>query len=73
VPRSMVPPAPDVDLYKPRKRKRNQKPSEDKEEDEEEPKLKVVKKEDGTTSESIKEKVVAEKAEVIVAEKSDAV
>ncbi|MCI71634.1 hypothetical protein A2U01_0092897, partial [Trifolium medium] len=27
VPRSMVPPAPDTDLYKPRKRKRKQKTS----------------------------------------------
>ncbi|MCI86778.1 hypothetical protein A2U01_0108059, partial [Trifolium medium] len=60
----------DVDLYKPRKRKRNQKSSEDKEK--EEPKLKEVKKEAGTTSESVTEKVVAEKAEVVVEKESDA-
>ncbi|MCI93823.1 hypothetical protein A2U01_0115121, partial [Trifolium medium] len=48
------------------------KSSEDKEE-EEEPKLKEVKKEVGTTSESVKEKVVAEKTEVVVAEKTYAV
>ncbi|MCI92778.1 hypothetical protein A2U01_0114075, partial [Trifolium medium] len=45
---------------------------------EEEPKIKEIKKEAGTTSESVKvkvvkEKVVAEKAEVVVAEKTDAV
>ncbi|MCI59061.1 hypothetical protein A2U01_0080316, partial [Trifolium medium] len=42
VPRSMVPPAPDTDLYKPRKRKRKKKTSE---EEEEEPKKKEIKKE----------------------------
>ncbi|MCI54815.1 hypothetical protein A2U01_0076065, partial [Trifolium medium] len=60
VPRSMVPPASEVEHYQPRKRKRNQKSSE-----EEEPKLKEVKKEAGTTSESVKEKVVAEKTKVV--------
>ncbi|MCI93321.1 hypothetical protein A2U01_0114619, partial [Trifolium medium] len=39
VPKSMVPPAPNTDLYKPRKRKRAEKTSE------EEPKKKEVKKE----------------------------
>ncbi|MCI83343.1 hypothetical protein A2U01_0104619, partial [Trifolium medium] len=43
-----------------------------------EPKIKEIKKEVGTTPESVKEKVVkekvvAEKAEVVVAEKADAV
>ncbi|MCI09192.1 hypothetical protein A2U01_0030275, partial [Trifolium medium] len=64
-PRSMVPPAPDVDLYKPKKRKRAEKTSEG-----EEPKKKEVKKEAVTTSEKKKEdtagkeKVVEEKAVV---------
>ncbi|MCI15994.1 hypothetical protein A2U01_0037134, partial [Trifolium medium] len=67
VPRSMVPPAPNVDLYKPRKRKRAEKTSE-----EQEPKKKEFKKEDVTTSEKQKEdppgkeKVV--KKESVVAE-----
>ncbi|MCI34191.1 hypothetical protein A2U01_0055409, partial [Trifolium medium] len=52
VPRSMVPPAPNVDLYKPRKRKRTVKSSE------EEPQKKEMKKE---------EVIFAEKKEVIVA------
>ncbi|MCI43731.1 hypothetical protein A2U01_0064969, partial [Trifolium medium] len=62
VPRSMVPPAPDVNLYKPKKRKRAEKTSE------EESKKKEVKKEAVTTSEkkkevsSGKEKVVDKKA-----------
>ncbi|MCI94294.1 hypothetical protein A2U01_0115592, partial [Trifolium medium] len=46
--------------------------------EEEEPKLKEIKKEAGTTSESVKEKVVkekvvAEKGDVVMAEKADAV
>ncbi|MCI51128.1 hypothetical protein A2U01_0072372, partial [Trifolium medium] len=41
VPRSMVPPAPNVDLYKPRKKRRAEKTSE-----EQEPKKKEMKKED---------------------------
>ncbi|MCI76200.1 hypothetical protein A2U01_0097469 [Trifolium medium] len=45
-PRSMVPPAPNVDLYKPRKRRRAEKTSE-----EQEPKKKEKKKEDVTISE----------------------
>ncbi|MCI46172.1 hypothetical protein A2U01_0067412, partial [Trifolium medium] len=60
------PPAPNVDLYKPRKRKRNVKSSE------EEPKKKEMKKEN--VDSSGKEKViVAEKEEVIVAEKEEVV
>ncbi|MCI25988.1 hypothetical protein A2U01_0047179, partial [Trifolium medium] len=62
VPRSMVPPAPNVDLYKPRKRKRTVKTSED------EPKKKEMKKEKVTASEKQKETVV-EKEKVIVAER----
>ncbi|MCI36108.1 hypothetical protein A2U01_0057330, partial [Trifolium medium] len=62
VPRSMVPPAPNVDLYKPRKRKRTEKSSEV-----EEPKKKEIKKEKVDSSE--KEKAsVAEKIEVVVTE-----
>ncbi|MCI33159.1 hypothetical protein A2U01_0054375, partial [Trifolium medium] len=49
-PRSMVPPAPDIDLYKPKKRKRSEKTSGEKE-----PKKKEIKKEAGTTSEKQKE------------------
>ncbi|MCI47368.1 hypothetical protein A2U01_0068609, partial [Trifolium medium] len=58
------PPAPEVDLYKPRKRKRKQNTSEG---EEEEPKIKDIKKEAVTTSESVKEQVVKEK---VVAEKA---
>ncbi|MCI60456.1 hypothetical protein A2U01_0081712, partial [Trifolium medium] len=59
--RNMVPPAPNVDLYKPRKRKRAVKTSE------EESKKKEMKKEKENVAE--KEKViVTEKEEVIVAE-----
>ncbi|MCI56599.1 hypothetical protein A2U01_0077850, partial [Trifolium medium] len=54
----MVPPAPDTDLYKPRKRKRNVKSSEDQEEG---PNIKEIKKEAVTASVSVKEKVVKEK------------
>ncbi|MCI27057.1 hypothetical protein A2U01_0048255, partial [Trifolium medium] len=65
----MVPAAPETDLYKPRKRKRNT--SEDQEE---EPEKKEIKKETVTTSESVKEKFVKEKvdqkAEVVIVEKS---
>ncbi|MCI01051.1 hypothetical protein A2U01_0022075, partial [Trifolium medium] len=66
VPRSMVPPAPNTDLYKPRKRK--QKTSEE----EEEPKKKKGKKHVATTSKDVEEKVVEEKVvqkEAVVAEK----
>ncbi|MCI37632.1 hypothetical protein A2U01_0058856, partial [Trifolium medium] len=61
VPRSMVPQAPNEDLYKPRKRKRTERTSE-----EQGPKKKEIKKEGVTTSEkhkedtSGKEKVVVE-------------
>ncbi|MCI66926.1 hypothetical protein A2U01_0088184, partial [Trifolium medium] len=69
VPRSMVPAAPETNLYKPRKRKRRT--SEDQEE---EPEKKEIKKEAVTTSESGKEKIVKEKvdqkAEAVVVEKS---
>ncbi|MCI30838.1 hypothetical protein A2U01_0052049, partial [Trifolium medium] len=60
VPRRMVPPAPNTDLYKPRKRKRNQ--------EEEELKKRESKKQAGTTSKVVEEKVVDEK---IVEEKGD--
>ncbi|MCI33454.1 hypothetical protein A2U01_0054671, partial [Trifolium medium] len=59
VPRSMVPPTPNVDLYKPRKRKRSVKTSE------EEPKKKEMKKEIENVAEK---KKVIEKKEMIVAE-----
>ncbi|MCI49173.1 hypothetical protein A2U01_0070416, partial [Trifolium medium] len=55
VPRSMFPPAPNTDLYKPRKRKRTEKTSED-----EEPKKKEVKKEVVKPSEKQKEDTTAE-------------
>ncbi|MCI25053.1 hypothetical protein A2U01_0046241, partial [Trifolium medium] len=59
----MVPPTPNVDLYKPRKRKRTEKSSK------EEPKRKEIKKENVDTSGKEKvEVVVAEKVEVVVAE-----
>ncbi|MCI30674.1 hypothetical protein A2U01_0051885, partial [Trifolium medium] len=70
VPRSMVPPAPNTDLYKPRKRKRTAKTSE-----EQKPKKKEMKKEEVTTSEKQKddtageEKVVKEKVVVEEAKK----
>ncbi|MCI51852.1 hypothetical protein A2U01_0073096, partial [Trifolium medium] len=50
VPRSMVPPAPDINLYKPKKMKRSEKTSE-----EQEPKKKKVKKEAVGSSEKKKE------------------
>ncbi|MCI39516.1 hypothetical protein A2U01_0060748, partial [Trifolium medium] len=68
VPRSMVPPAPNVDRYKPRKRKRTVKSYE------EEPPKKEMKKEEviiKKQKETVVEKekvIVAEKEEVIVAE-----
>ncbi|MCI79024.1 hypothetical protein A2U01_0100295, partial [Trifolium medium] len=69
----MVPPAPNTDLYKPRKRKRNQKASE-----EEEPKKKEVKKEKVSSSsdkqqegtEKVVEGKVDQKVEAAVAEKA---
>ncbi|MCI96076.1 hypothetical protein A2U01_0117375, partial [Trifolium medium] len=51
----MVPPAPNMDLYKPRKRKRTVKTSE-----EQEPKKNEMKKEDVTTSEKQKEDTAGE-------------
>ncbi|MCI21100.1 hypothetical protein A2U01_0042264, partial [Trifolium medium] len=63
----MVPPAPNVDLYKPRKRKRTEKST-----TEEEPKKKEMKKEDVITSEKQKEDTAGKekvvKEEVVVAE-----
>ncbi|MCI56444.1 hypothetical protein A2U01_0077695, partial [Trifolium medium] len=62
----MVPPAPNVDLYKPRKRKRTEKSTEV-----EEPKKKEMKKEKVDSSGKEKEKVkeiVAEKIEAVVTE-----
>ncbi|MCI31121.1 hypothetical protein A2U01_0052332, partial [Trifolium medium] len=47
VPRSMVPPTPNVDLYKPRKRKRNVKTSEEEDQKEEVQKEEKEEKEAG--------------------------
>ncbi|MCI20396.1 hypothetical protein A2U01_0041558, partial [Trifolium medium] len=61
VPRSMVPPTPNVDLYKLRKRKRNAKSSE------EEPKKKEIKKEKMESSGKEKEKEIVAEEEIVAA------